>query len=60
MAADLKQQIVFPEEICVIRLPSVIVIWSVSSRQVILREFSVPWEENMEELVRGREEERKV
>ena len=58
MAADLKQQIVFPEEICVIRLPSVI--WSVSSRQVILREFSVPWEENMEELVRGREEERKV
>ncbi len=50
VVADLKPQLVFPEEICVTRLRPDIVIWSGATRQVILGELSVPWEENMEEL----------
>ena len=50
MVADLKPQMVFPEEICLTRLRPDIAIRSGTRRQVILGVLSVSWEDNMEEV----------
>ena len=50
VVADRKPQMVFPEEMCMTRLWPDIVIWSGTTRQVILWELSGPWEENIEEV----------
>lgn len=54
MQADLKKQLKFPEEIAhtsfkpYIYRPD-IVLWSKGTKQVVLIELTVPWEERMEE-----------
>ena len=47
--ADLQTQLVFPPEIAVRRLRPDIVMWSRSTRNLIIIELTVPWEERMEE-----------
>ena len=47
--ADLQTQLVFPPEIAVLRLRPDIVMWSGSTRNLIIIELTVPWEERMEE-----------
>ena len=49
MRADLKKQLKFPEEIAHTSLRPDIVLWSKGTKQVVLIELTVPWEERMEE-----------
>lgn len=48
MRVDLKKQLKFLEEIT---LKPDIVLWSRASKQVVLLELTVPWEERMEDAV---------
>ena len=50
LMADLQTQLVFPPEITVTRLRPDIVMWSRSTRNLIIIELTVPWEERMEEV----------
>ena len=49
MRADLKTRMQFPTEVASTNKRPDIVIWSPSSRQVIIVELTVPWEERMED-----------
>lgn len=49
MRADLKKCLKFPEEIAHTSLRPDIVLWSKGTKQVVLIELSVPWEERIEE-----------
>lgn len=49
MCADLKEQLKFPQEICITPLRPDIVLWSSTTKQVVMLELTVPWEERMEE-----------
>lgn len=49
MRADLKKQLKFPEEIALTSLRPDIVLWSRGTKQVVLIELTVPWEDRMEE-----------
>ena len=49
MRADLKKQLKFPEEIAHTSLRPDIVLWSKGTKQVVLMELTVPWEERIEE-----------
>ena len=49
LMADLQTQLVFPPEITVTRLRPDIVMWSRSTRNLIIIELTVPWEERIEE-----------
>ncbi|KAK0155381.1 hypothetical protein N1851_002286 [Merluccius polli] len=49
MRADLRKQLKFPEEVTHNSLKRNIVIWSKSTKQVVLIKLTVPWEERMEE-----------
>ncbi|KAM9717486.1 uncharacterized protein ACNS7B_021136 [Menidia menidia] len=49
MRADLKKQLKFPEEIAHTSLRQDIVLWSKGTKQVVLIELTIPWEERMEE-----------
>jgi hypothetical protein len=49
MESDLQQQLRFPQEIAVTNLRPDIVLWSSCTKQVILVELTVPWEERVEE-----------
>ena len=48
LLVDLKKQLKFPVEITDTRLRPDIVIWSKSTKKVIIIELTVPWEENIE------------
>ena len=48
VAVDLSEQMTFPPEIMVTELRPDIVLWSCSTRRVILGELTVPWEENVQ------------
>ena len=52
--ADLQTQFVFPAEIAITRLRPDIVMWSRSTRNLIIIELTVPWEEN-NEIMKERE-----
>ena len=49
MEADLKKQLKFPQEITVTNQRPDIVLWSAASKQVVMVELTVPWEERLEE-----------
>lgn len=49
MRADLRRQLKFPEEMMSTSLRPDIVLWSKATKQVILVELTVPWEERIEE-----------
>ena len=49
LQADLRGRMQFPQEIAATNQRQDIVIWSPSSRQAILVELTVPWEERIEE-----------
>jgi hypothetical protein len=49
MEVDLKKKLKFPEEITVSKLRPDIVLWSSASKQVVLLELTVLWEERIEE-----------
>ncbi|XP_061778568.1 uncharacterized protein LOC133569990 [Nerophis ophidion] len=49
MRVDLKKQLKFPEEIAHTTLRPDIVLWSKGTKQVVLIELTVPWEERIEE-----------
>ncbi|XP_056314571.1 uncharacterized protein LOC130229674 [Danio aesculapii] len=49
MRADLKKQLKYPEEIAQTSLRPDIVLWSRGTKQVVLIELTIPWEERMEE-----------
>lgn len=49
MRADLKKQLKFPEEIAHTSLRPDIVLWSKDTKQVVIMERMVPWEERIEE-----------
>ena len=49
MWADLRKQLKFPEEITQSSIRPNIVLWSKGTKQVVLIELTVPWEERMEE-----------
>ena len=46
--ADVNRQLDFPTEIASTRQPSDLVIWSVNSKQVIIAELMIPFEENID------------
>ena len=48
MRADLDRQLKFPQEITATSLRPDIVLWSTSTKTVIMVELTVPWEEGME------------
>nr|XP_061825268.1 uncharacterized protein LOC133612115 [Nerophis lumbriciformis] len=48
MKADLDRQLKFPQEITTTLLRPDIVLWSTSTKTVIMVELTVPWEEGME------------
>ena len=48
MRVDLKTRLQFPREITQTTLRPDIVIWSTASKQVLLIELTVPWEERIE------------
>ena len=48
MRADLDRQLTFPQEIVTTSLRPDIVLWSTSTKTVIMVELTVPWEEGME------------
>lgn len=49
LRADLKRKLVFPEEILSTNLRPDIVMWSPNTKQVVIVELTVPWEERIEE-----------
>ena len=49
MLVDLHRRLKFPSEIAETTLRPDIVIWSKKTKQVVLVELTVPWEERMEE-----------
>jgi len=49
LQADLDRKLIFPEEIAVTNQRPDVVIWSAKTRQVVMIELTVPWEERMEE-----------
>ncbi len=49
MRADLKKQLKFPEEIAHTSFRPDIVLWSRGTKQLLLMELTVPWEERKEE-----------
>ncbi|VDI78992.1 Hypothetical predicted protein [Mytilus galloprovincialis] len=49
MLVDLKQKLQFPPQIAVTNQRPDIVIWSASTKQAILLELTVPWEERIED-----------
>ncbi|XP_076113419.1 uncharacterized protein LOC143081070 [Mytilus galloprovincialis] len=49
MTADIHQRMSFPAEIAATSLRQDIVIWSQGTRQVVLLELTVPWEDRIEE-----------
>ena len=49
MQVDLKKQLKFPEEIAHTSLRPDMVLWSRGTKQVVLIELTVPWEERIEE-----------
>ncbi|VDI16481.1 Hypothetical predicted protein [Mytilus galloprovincialis] len=49
MLMDLKQKLQFPPQIAVTNQRPDIVIWSASTKQAILLELTVPWEERIED-----------
>ena len=49
MVADLDRQLKFPGEIAATSRRPDVVLWSRSTKQVVLLELTVPWEERMEE-----------
>ncbi|XP_069103824.1 uncharacterized protein [Argopecten irradians] len=49
MRADIHQKIGFPAEVASTPLRPNVVLWSRSSKQVVLVELTVPWEDRMEE-----------
>nr|XP_022314167.1 uncharacterized protein LOC111118822 [Crassostrea virginica] len=49
MRVDLKQRMEFPSEIAVTNKRPDIVIWSAKTKQAVLLELTVPWEERIEE-----------
>ena len=49
MSADIGGRMAFPEEVVVTRSRPDIVLWSPQTRQVIMIELPVPWEERVEE-----------
>lgn len=49
MRVNLKKQLRFPEEITLTSLRPDIVLWSRDTKQVILIELTVPWEERVDE-----------
>ena len=49
VAADLSKPLSFPSHIAITNERPDIVIWSDSTKRVILAELTVPWEDNMEE-----------
>jgi hypothetical protein len=49
MRADLKKQLVFPTEVFSTRLRPDIVLWSASTKALVMLELTVPWEERIEE-----------
>ncbi len=46
---DLDRQLKFPPEIAVISSRPDIVLWSAGTKQIIMLELTVPWEERIEE-----------
>ena len=53
--ADLQTQLVFPPEIAVTRLRPDIVMWSRSTRNLIIIKLTVPWEKKWKKLMKERE-----
>lgn len=49
MRVDLRRQLKFPEKITTSTLRPDIVLWSRATKQVVLLELTVPWEERIEE-----------
>ncbi|CAC5423515.1 unnamed protein product [Mytilus coruscus] len=49
MLVDLKQKLQFPPQIAVTNQRPHIVIWSASTKQAILLELTVPWEERIDD-----------
>ncbi|XP_078613160.1 uncharacterized protein LOC144882913 [Branchiostoma floridae x Branchiostoma japonicum] len=49
LQVDLDRKLVFPEEIAVTNQRPDAVIWSAKTRQVVMIELTVPWEDRMEE-----------
>ena len=49
LMANLQTRLVFPPEFAVTRLQPDIVMWSRSTRNLIIIELTVPWQERMEE-----------
>ncbi|XP_069134670.1 uncharacterized protein [Argopecten irradians] len=49
MRADIQQRMGFPAEVASTPLRPDVVLWSRSSKQVVLVELTVPWEDRMEE-----------
>ena len=49
LRADLQSRLVFPQEIVITTLRPDIVIWSAVTKQVVLLELTVPWEEGIQE-----------
>lgn len=48
LRVDLQQQLKFPTEIVITTLRPDMILWSKSTRQVIMIELTVPWEENVQ------------
>ena len=51
LLVDLKTQLKFPPEIAVTRKRPDMGLWSRATRQVVLMELTVPWEEGVEEAL---------
>ena len=49
MTADIGRQMKFPEEVAVTASRPDIVLWSTQTKQVVMLELTVPWEERVEE-----------
>ena len=49
MVADIGRRMSFPQQVAVTQSRPDIVLWSAASRQVVMLELTVPWEERVEE-----------
>ncbi|KAI8496638.1 hypothetical protein Bbelb_252930 [Branchiostoma belcheri] len=49
LRVDLDRRLVFPEEIASTNLKPDVVLWSTQTKQIVLVELTVPWEERIEE-----------
>ena len=49
LAADVGEQLTFPQEVAVTTRRPDIVLWSPATKQVVMVELTVPWEERIEE-----------